>query len=568
MRRALPLLLLFTLACNAFASRLTPPTAMVGVTPTRPRAASTGVQLNAPTASLAPTRTPAPQPTLTGTPDPAPGLRPEDITFHPDPQLYSGDIVSLELDAAHSDPAWEDATVKLYADALAGQPIATAQFGRFGIGNNAQATFFWDWDTQGREGPQTLLVAIVPPGADSVPLEVLTLTVNLLPAAQRPAPEPVAQWAQSESACCRFHYLTHTAAARDIELIMTEADAALEQVEQTLGVQAQEKVPFTLLSRLLGHGGFASSEISLTYIDRNPAGNHFPTVLEHELTHILDRDFSDQRPAFMVEGLAVYVAQGHYKPEDLDTRAAALLALDRYLPLGDLAENFYTAQHEIGYLQAGGFVKFLVDTYGWEKFKAFYSAFPNDASPRGMIERALRANFDKSLTELEADWLAHLRSLTPTAAQIDDLLFTVELFDTLRRYQQMDDPSAYFLTAWLPDGPEGRERNITADFMRHPTSPENIALETMLAEAERALGAGDYAKIQPLLDSVNAVLEAHNLFTDPLAAQYLQIVTTVHGRGYEVQTITLADERAGVTAIANWPALETLTLNHTASGWK
>ena len=34
------------------------------------------------------------------------------------------------------------------------------------------------------------------------------------------------------------------------------------------------------------------------------------------------------------------------------------------------------------------------------------------------------------------------------------------------------------------------------------------------------------------------------------------------------QTITLVDGSATVTAIADWPTLETLTLTQTASGWK
>lgn len=558
--RLLPLLL-FTLACNAFASRRP---FNLTATPARPPATQTFTLT--PTPTPAPTVTRRPLPTPTGTPEPEGGLRLSDLTFHPDPQLYSGDTVSLEINAAHSDPAWQDAPVNLYVNTRTGAPVATARFGRFGIGGRAQATFFWAWDTTSLAGPQTLWVTIGPASA-VLPLDVLTLTVNLLPASQRPAPEPLAQWTQSESACCLFHYLSHTAAERDIELIKSEADSALAQVEQTLGVTAQKKIGFTLLSRLLGHGGFAGEEISLTYIDRNAAGNHFPTVLEHEMTHLLDRQISEAHPAFMGEGLAVYVAGGHYKPEDLDARSAALLTLGRYLPLGDLADNFYIAQHEVGYLEGAGFIKFLVDTYGWDKFRNFYASFPDSPSQKEMLNAGLLANFGQSLAELESQWLAHLRTLTPTQAQIDDLRLTIALFDSLRRYQQLDDPSAYFLTAWLPDGPQGRQRHITADFIRHPHAPENIALEAMLATAEQALEAGEYNRIDPLLNSVNATLAANNLFTDPLAANYLQIVMSLSAKGYEVQTITLDGVTATVTAIRDWPTLETLTLKHTASGW-
>jgi hypothetical protein len=485
--------------------------------------------------------------------------------------LYSGDIVSFEISAQNAAPSWQGATVSVYAGTRASEPVATGQFGKFGIGERAQATFTWVWDTAHLEGPQTLVVEVAPPGAektDLAPLDVLTVSVNLLPASQRPMPEPLAHWAESQSVCCVFHYLTGTAAARDIQRIESEADRAFAHVEDVLGVQQGRKVSFTMLSRLLGHGGFASDDISLTYIDRNPAGSDLLIVFEHESTHILDHTLAKTRPTIMTEGLAVYVAGGHFKPEDLDKRAAALLTLGRYVPLTDLANTFYFSQHEIGYLEGGAFITYLVNTYGWAHFKTFYGSFQDAPSQAQMLEAALRANFGKGLSDLEADWLAHLRSLPPDEDQIEDLRLTIELYDTLRRYQQMDDPAAHFLTAWLPDGPEARKRGIVADFVRHPDAPENVALEAMLSEAGRTLAAGDFDTTEKLLASVNAVLDAHNLFLDPLAASYLEIVTRLEATGYEAQTITLSRDSATVTAIRDWPALETLTLTRTASGWR
>src|SRR5574341_2444226 len=565
MRKLLPFLLLLTLACNFLFPAATP----------TPAAA---------TATLAPTST-VPPPALTATPlpndtpTPAPSstveggyhLQPGDVTFHPDPQLYSGDIVSFEIGAQNAAPSWQEATVNVYVGTPEGEPVATGQFGKFGIGERAQATFTWVWDTAHLEGPQTLVVAVAPPGAEKTDLallDVLTVTVNLLPASQRPMPEPLAHWAESESVCCVFHYLTSTAAARDIQLIESEADRAFAHVEDVLGVKQGKKVSFTMLSRLLGHGGFASDDISLTYIDRNPAGSDLLIVFEHEGTHILDHTLAKTRPTIMTEGLAVYVAGGHFKPEDLDKRAAALLTLGRYVPLADLSNTFYLSQHEIGYLEGGAFITYLVNTYGWAHFKTFYVSFQDAPSQAQRLDAALRANFGKGLSDLEADWLAHLRSLPPDEDQIEDLRLTIELYDTLRRYQEIDDPAAYFLTAWLPDGPEARKRGIVADFVRHPDAPENIALEAMLSEAGRMLAAGEFDTSEKLLTSVNAVLDAHNLFLDPLAASYLEIVTRLEATGYEAQTITLSRDSATVTAIHDWPALETLTLTRTASGWR
>jgi hypothetical protein len=282
----------------------------------------------------------------------------------------------------------------------------------------------------------------------------------------------------------------------------------------------------------------------------------------------VDRQLAQIKPTLMTEGLAVYVAGGHFKTEDLEGRAAALLALDRYLPLADLADNFYPAQHEIGYLEGGAFISYLVDRYGWERFKAMYASFQSAPSDSQMLDNGLQLSFGLSLTELEADWLGHLRTLPRDQAEIDDLRLTIELYDTLRRYQQRMDPSAYFLNAWLPDGPRARQRNITADFVRHPATPDHIALEAMLQAAGNALLDDNPPAAGELLAAVNVALSAGSLEASPLAAEYLAVVKELLVSGYEAQSITLQGTQADVTAIRDWPQLDELSLVRAAGGWR
>jgi hypothetical protein len=202
-----------------------------------------------------------------------------------------------------------------------------------------------------------------------------------------------------------------------------------------------------------------------------------------------------------------------------------------------------------------------VDEYGWERFRAMYASFQQAPSQSRTLEGGLAAHYGKSLSEMEAEWLAHLRALPPDEDQIEDLRLTIDLFDTLRRYQQINDPSAHFLTAWLPDGPSARERGLVADFLRSPRAPENIALESMLAAAEQALARGDFAAVEALLFSANSVLDAGGLFADPLAARYLRAVNDLAQQGYEAQTIDFSDPEPRITAIRDWPHLETVTYN-------
>ncbi len=568
MRRLLPLLLALSLACGFFTPF--PPTAPPPTASPAPPFTATA----APTATSAPTATPviAASPIAAASPtvDLDFHLAPEHVHFHPVPTLYSGDMVSVEVIAEGAPRNWEGAPVWLYEGSREDPPLAQATFSRFGLGGRVQATFTWVWDTRGLEGEQALWVVVGPAPDAQPPLaeQSVRVTANLLPAAERPMPEPLAGWATAESECCVFHYLTGTAAERDLPEIRAAAEAAFAHAETVLGVEKTDRTVFTLLSRLLGHGGFASAEISLTYIDRNPAGSHLFNLFAHEGTHLLDRKFAQMKPTLMTEGLAVYVAGGHFKPDNLEQRAAALLALGRYLPLEGLANSFYPAQHEVGYLEGGAFITYLVTRFGWERFKAMYASFQSAPTEAQMLDNGLQLHFGSSLAELEADWLRHLSSRPRDQAEIDDLRLTIALYDTLRRYQQLKDPSAFFLNAWLPDGPRARELDITADFVRHPATPDHIALETMLQAAGRRLAAGDAAGSGELLAAVSAALDAGSLGASPLASEYLMVVNELLAGGYEAQTITLAATSAEVTAIRDWPHLDELSLVRAAGGWR
>lgn len=540
-----------------------------------------------PTTAPAPTEAPPPTSTLAPTPSPdtaSDDLRigPGDLTLHPDPALYSGDRVSFEVFAQSSDTVeLKEVAVAIYLDSST-EPLAQGQFGQFGIGARTQATFTWAWNTTGLEGAHTLRAVLDPEdqirvGDEDPHNNTLVVPVTIHPAGALPPPEPGARWAQAGSDCCIFNYVTSTAAERDLPEIMAAAERGVTRAEQTMGVELTRPITFNMISRLLGHGGFASGEITVSYLDRDYAGGGLDNVFTHEAAHVLDGATNDGfRPSLLVEGLAVYVAGGHFKDEALDLRAAALLATGRMVPLAELTDSFYPSQHEIGYLEGGAFIQYLVHTYGWDRFNAFYHDIPNpqgDEPQSQVLDTALAAHFERGLSEMEADWHAALRALPVLDEQVSDLLQTVSYYDTARRYQQLIDPSAYFLQAWIPDLPTARRDGIVADYVRHPNAPENVALETMMVAADRALKAGEYAETGRLLAEVNAVLdgvvaERPDPFAESeLASKYLAIVHAVEASGYEAQRIDLAGDTARVSAIGQWPQLNELSLAQTDSRW-
>jgi hypothetical protein len=561
MRRfAFALLALAALACNA----LTPQATVQPPTP--PPTA---------TASPRPTLTPTVAPTETATPEPTDlYIAPGDVVFHPEPVLYSGDLVSFEV-FAHDGAAMGLASfpVAVYL----GEPgeatkIAESRATPYGIGGRLQTTFVWAWDTASLQGTQLLTFVLDPDdeiqtGDENPDNNTLLVPVNLLPSAE----SPKTSWLKAESECCIFNYLSNSAAERDIELIKATANKALQYVEGKLGRQQQSRIVFNLIDRLLGHGGFASDTITITYIDRDYSGGGLENVFRHEAIHILDRQGWGEHPTLITEGLATYVAGGHFKEEPFEPRMVGVLALDQSIPLTELADNFYPSQHEIGYLEGAAFIDYLVAAYGWERFMTLLGAFQPADTQSAMLDGGLRLAYDKSLGEMEAEWLAYLRARPVDPRWQADIADTVAFYDTVRRYQQAYDPSAHFLNAWIPDIQRAVRENITADYNRHPSSLENIALETLLIEADRALEAGDYDVAGRRLAAVNAVLDAEgNFAADSLATDYLALTASALDAGYEPQHIRLDSDTATITASLadESAALIELTLTRMDGVWR
>jgi hypothetical protein len=151
----------------------------------------------------------------------------------------------------------------------------------------------------------------------------------------------------------------------------------------------------------------------------------------------------------------------------------------------------------------------LVETYGWSSFNQFYRSIhaPSNQSVSAVIDTALQEHFGKSFAETENAYLSYLHSQSVTAAIRTDLQLTVDFFDTVRRYQEKLDPSAYFLTAWLPDGSVMRQRGIVADFLRGPEGWENRLFEQLLILSQRELFTGEYKNTERTLQWTNWLMD-------------------------------------------------------------
>lgn len=489
MRRFLLLAFIVLIACQAVGSPVPDPTNTARPSPT-----------NSPLPTQ-PAPTPIPTPTSTPLPLLDEGYL---VRLHPDGPLYVGDQVSIEVISPESEEQ-EDRNVLIQITGLTANDLGSSKFGTHGIGGRIQATFNWVWDTSDlQSGEYQVKFSVQPAGP------VWTETVNLLPKVEVPSPEPAADWETVILDCCEINFITGTDFAEDVPELMDLIQAQAESVVSLMGNEFGERIPITILPRVLGHGGFAGSEIYVSYTDSNYAGNDLAQVLHHEMIHFLDRQLGGElRPSILVEGLAVHLSGGHFKKEPLIPRAAVLLELGWYIPLADLSNNFYTSQHEIGYMEGGALVEFMVNRYGYNAFNAFYRDIEehNSGDQSKALDLALQEHFDLSLTQLEEQFKSELYRRPINPDMYEDVILTVAYYEAVREYQRLLDPSAYFLTAWLPDGKEMRQRGIVADYLRRPSTPLNLEIEELLIEVDRELRAGNYLAAEKALDQIERELD-------------------------------------------------------------
>ena len=209
------LLLLAMTACEAGAAE--------------PQATPTLTQETLPSPSPSPEPTEAP--TDTPEPSPTPVLESpftlekvdEQVRAYPGPVHYEGDVLTFEVQAEGLRDGL-DVDVTLGLDG--GEPRQVA--GQWGFNRLIVPLAL---DTSGLDGAHEVRIQV----QDDLGLDVV-YPFEVLPAEQRPGQEAGAAWESIQISCCRLHYITNTAAARDLETIAGHAEQATEDFARVTGV--------------------------------------------------------------------------------------------------------------------------------------------------------------------------------------------------------------------------------------------------------------------------------------------------------------------------------------------
>jgi hypothetical protein len=520
-------------------------------------AASSPALFPTPTGQIAPAQ-PARTPASSSREERAVLIPAGDVYAYPGPEHYAGDVLTFEIP---NEGNFDDGIFHVSMTLDDAEPRKVEAHMSF----PSQVIVPMALDTTGLVGRHTVRLT-----SEDGELNK-TYSFEVLPADQRPANETSAAWMVQEIDCCIFHFLSETAAARDIDWIAENFQQAARDFESWMGKEIGSKMDIYLLDRMLNNGGFGGlGKLFISYTDRyfgpTMGGAGLQILARHEFSHAADIGFENAGDGldYNYEGLAVYIAGGHYKREPFAQRGAALYDLGHYAPVAD-----FIPQHELSYLHAALILTYIVDTYGQEKLWEFLSADGDIPDEQWLpLGDAVQATFGIPLSEFDEGFRAWLEKSEP-GEQLDDLRLTIELQDARREYQTRYSPQPIFMMMEVVDDLGDtltRPENLTL-MMREARAPANIAVELLIANAQRAIIAGAYAEAEELIESIKEVVSTGK-FEKPLAKAYMDIVLVAGEAGYEVVSLNIQNGYATAQVAEQPPTTTVLVLRNVNGNWQ
>jgi prepilin-type processing-associated H-X9-DG protein len=218
-----------------------------------------------------------------------------------------------------------------------------------------------------------------------------------------------------------IYYFKDSTAGREIDTLAQQKDDGFQRVCRFLGKDSDVRIRLVLFEdgqtkqNATGHQGAGwayGNTIVEVYNEKEKLDPY------HETTHILMSALGHP-PALFNEGFATYMSErlGTHALENLGggqatihQRAGELKAKGDWIELPTLLSfteiGSQRTRPPVAYAEAGSFVKFLIDSYGKDKFLQAYASLQNSDDPAVQQENArkLGAIFGKPVAELDAQW--------------------------------------------------------------------------------------------------------------------------------------------------------------------
>ncbi|MFH1657551.1 MAG: hypothetical protein ABH919_03725 [bacterium] len=224
------------------------------------------------------------------------------------------------------------------------------------------------------------------------------------------------KWLTKKTSHYIFHYFQDSLAAINIEDIIGLKEGHYDKILSFLGAECNQTINYYIYPSfeekisLMGDdspGNVIWEEFELPLTKRFEIhivyGDECKFVGEHEDTHLLSLPWGLSTYLFC-EGLAQFM-EGNLFGKDIDIASKELLNENKLYSIKDLFDNknWGKVKPEIIYPEVGSFTRFLIKTYGLNKFKEVYQRLSrlNNFEENLKIAELI---FNKPITEIEADW--------------------------------------------------------------------------------------------------------------------------------------------------------------------
>jgi len=219
-----------------------------------------------------------------------------------------------------------------------------------------------------------------------------------------------------------IYYKKNSTAERDIDRIVAERDSGYDEICKFLGIEPDICITLIFFEDMVskfnetGHQGAGLARGTMIVEVYNEKTSLDPF---HETTHILAKSLGHP-PAIFNEGLATYMSERLGAPplkvlgggeSSLYERVRELrnkgdwIGLEELLTYTEIGPGW--SRPPVAYPEAGALVKFLVDTYGKERFLQAYKNLTSSRI-RTVLERnqgKLETLYGFSLPDLEKQWI-------------------------------------------------------------------------------------------------------------------------------------------------------------------
>jgi internalin A len=220
------------------------------------------------------------------------------------------------------------------------------------------------------------------------------------------------KWIIKETEKIIYHY------KKGIEISNREIDIQqnrLETIEDFFGVKLNEKINFYICSypyevyeraydiqNYFALGTYKSDTSSIYTVGK--------TLDFHEITHAVEYKFNPNYNISLGEGLAVFFGDGDIGfpitlNRPVNDLARELIITNKMEDIKILLKSF---DGENDYISMGSFVTFLLKRYSGDQFKKLFKELPQNPKDSD-IERIFTNIYNKSISELESEWISYLK---------------------------------------------------------------------------------------------------------------------------------------------------------------